>query len=373
MISSGNSVSRARLAAWPIVLLLNGFFPAIALADEDPSAAETAAARALAVDGLKLAKAGQCTEAVDKLERAEKLHHSAIVLARLGECYVSLGKLVQGSEMLRKVLREPLPSDPSQALQQAYDRAQALVQETKASIAGLTINLTGAKDATPTLVVDGVEVPATVLGVELPVDPGEHVVEVRAPGFLKAKARARLGTGEKQAISVELKRDPNAVSAEAAAAAVSPAANPAAPTAATTNASAGVTAPPSEPTQHSSSTRTWGYLSYGVGAVGLGVGFVFGRAAMQDKDLLDSECPGKVCSSDQADKLDSAKTKGLVSTIGFGVGAAGVVLGTVLVLSGGSDSPAASGSGSSHPRTARSSFRPRAAIGLGSIEVGADF
>ena len=77
---------------------------------EEDSAAETAAARGLAVDGLKLAQAGKCEEAIPKLEHAEKLHHSAIVLSRLGECQVTVGKLVEGTEMLRKVLREPLPA-----------------------------------------------------------------------------------------------------------------------------------------------------------------------------------------------------------------------------------------------------------------------
>jgi hypothetical protein len=360
------------LAVWPIALILNGFSPALALADEDPSAAETAAARSLAVDGLKLAKAGQCREAVDKLERAEKLHHSAIVLARLGECYVNLGRLVQGSESLRKVLREPLPPEPSPALQQAYERAQQLVQETKSSIAGLTISVAGVKDAALTLLVDGSEVPATVIGVELPVDPGEHVVEVRAPGFLKATGRAKLGTGEKQTISVELKRDPNAASVDAPAATPNPAQSSPGPTVARANTSTELGVPPSEPVKQGSSTRTWGYVSYGVGAVGLGLGLVFGRAAMQDKTQLESDCPNKVCNSEQADRLDAAKTKGIVSTVGFGVGAAGVVLGTVLVLSGSSDS-SASGSRATPGKTARSSFRPRAAIGLGSVEIGADF
>src|SRR5690349_7503694 len=70
---------------------------------EDASAAETAAARSLAVDGLKLAQAGDCAGAVPKLERAEKLYHSAVVASRLGECYVTVGRLVEGSEILRKV------------------------------------------------------------------------------------------------------------------------------------------------------------------------------------------------------------------------------------------------------------------------------
>jgi hypothetical protein len=352
--------------------MIHGLFPVVAFAADDPSAGETAAARALAVDGLKLAKAGQCQEAVDKLERAEKLHHSPIVLSRLGDCYISLGKLVQGTETLRKMLREPLPPDPSPALQQAYDRAQALLQETKASIAGLTILLNAPKEATPTLTVDGADVPATVLGVELPIDPGDHTIEVRAPGFVKAKARSKLGMGEKQTISLELKRDPNAPSVPSPADS-QPAASPPpqAPTLATTDASAGL-GPPLEPATQSGSGRTWGYLSYGLGAVGLGVGLVFGRAAMQDKSLLDDECPDQVCPRDQQEKLDSARTKGTISTIGFGVGAAGIVLGTVLVLTS-SGSSAASGSSAVKSRSARSSFRPRAAIGLGSVEVGADF
>src|SRR5687767_842372 len=66
--------------------------PALAQQDE-PSSAETAAARGLAVEGLKLAEAGRCSEAVEKLARAEKLHHSAIVQSRLGECQIALGRL----------------------------------------------------------------------------------------------------------------------------------------------------------------------------------------------------------------------------------------------------------------------------------------
>src|SRR5258708_3167039 len=105
---------------------------------EEDSATEVAAARALAVDGLKLAQAGKCDEAVPKLERSEKLHHSAIVLSRLGECNVSLGKLVEGTEELRKVLREPLPTTPSPALNKAYERAQSALDAAKPRIAALT-------------------------------------------------------------------------------------------------------------------------------------------------------------------------------------------------------------------------------------------
>ena len=376
MISRRNSGFFPLVSTGSILLALCGLYPANALAaDDDASATETATARALAVDGLKLAKGGQCEEAVDKLDRAEKLKHSPIVLSHLGGCYIALGKLVQGTEALRRVLREPLPPDPSPALKDAYERAQTLVQETKPKIAGLTINVTGAKDVKLAVTVDGVELPSTVIGVELPSDPGEHSIEASAPGYLKAKASKKLAQGEKGQVSLELKRDPNAVVAAektaAAAAATQEPKQEQRPAAQATPAEPA----PSEPAAQSNSNsgRTWAYLSYGLGAVGLGAGIIFGRSAMQDKDVLAANCPNNICQEDQQDRLDSAKTKGTVSTIGFAVGGVGAVLGTVLLItsSGGSSS-----TGSATPgkhRAAATGIRPRAAIGLGNVVVGADF
>src|SRR4051812_21742527 len=113
---------------------------------EDASAAETAAARALAVDGLKLAQANNCAEAVPKLERAEKLYHSAVVASRLGECYVNVGRLVEGTEILRKVLREPQASEPAPALAKALERAQKVLDAAKPRIAGITIKVAAVQD-----------------------------------------------------------------------------------------------------------------------------------------------------------------------------------------------------------------------------------
>jgi hypothetical protein len=367
MIGHRNKV----LALGPLALLLSALLPGVARADDDPSAAETAAARSLAIDGLKLAKAGQCEEAIDKLERAEKLHHSPIVMARLGECYITQGKLVQGSELLRKVLREPAPTETSPALEQARERAQTLIRETKPKIAALTLTVNGAKDAAISVTVDGDAVPSTVLGVELPVDPGEHAIEATAPGYFKATGKTTLISGEKRAFVLELKPDPNAaVSAPSPTPAASgerkgPVRFESAPRISRVNA-------PAEPPEDSATGKTLAYVSYGVGVAGIGVGLVFGRAAMQERDQLDRECPGRVCDSGHQSRLDGAKTKGLVSTICFGVGGAGALLGTVFLLTSGS--PASASASQSLPQRQRAfDFHPRAAVGLGRVELGADF
>src|SRR5450755_3484906 len=177
---------------------------------EEDSAAETAAARTLAVDGLKLAQAGKCDEAIPKLDRAEKLHHSAIVLSRLGECEVSQGKLVEGTEMLRKVLREALPPNPSPALSKAYEHAQNTLDSAKPEIAGLTISVSAPQGTELHLTVDGQAVASTLLDSELPADPGDHVVEATATGFLKAASRVTLTTADKKTVTLKLEVDPNA-------------------------------------------------------------------------------------------------------------------------------------------------------------------
>lgn len=370
MMKSQFPARGSKLALPALVLALATVAPA-ARAEEDASASETAAARSLAVDGLKLAKAGQCREAVEKLERAEKLRHSPIVLARLGECYVNIGKLVQGTEALRKFLREPLPPDANANLKEAYDHAQVVIQETKGNIAGLTIAVSGGEKGKYTVTIDGVEVASTLVGVEVPVDPGEHVIEVSGPQYLKTSARAKLAPGEKQSISIEAKPDPEAAKQKAeepvrpgaAPSIAAPSENRMAPQpfAATTT----------EPPPSSGNSKALAYVSYGVGALGIGAGILFGRSAMQDKDQLDAQCPGKVCPPDQEDRLNSAKTKGLVSTIGFGVGAAGVVLGTVLLVTSSGSSSSSSAKSVAPPTAFR--LRPKAAIGLGSVQVGADF
>lgn len=340
----------------------------VAHAEED-SATETAAARTLAVDGLKLAQAGKCEEAIPKLERAEKLHHSAIVLSRLGECQVSEGKLVEGTEMLRKVLREPLPANPSPALSKAYERAQTVLDAAKPRISGLTVSVAVPPGAELRLTVDGLVVASSLVDSELPADPGDHVVEASAPGYLKATARVTLGSADKKTVTLKLEADPNAPAPVPLNA--GPETNPgpaaqAAPSAAVAPASAPPPAPAKSP------SRAAAYVSWGVGLAGVGVGSVFGVMAMKDKHSLDGQCTDNTCPASSGSAVDSAKRNGNISTIAFAVGGAGLVLGTVLYFSIGSGS-AESQASSAPARGFAGLQRGRAMIGPGSVQLAADF
>jgi hypothetical protein len=335
----------------------------VAQAEED-TATETAAARTLAVDGLKLAQAGKCEEAVPKLERAEKLHHSAIVLSRLGECEVSMGRLVEGTEMLRKVLREPLPATPTPALSKAYERAQTVLDAAKPKIAGLTVSL-AAPPADLRLTVDGQVIANTLVDSELPADPGDHAIEASAPGFLKATAKVTLGSADKKTVTLKLEVDPNAPAPPSAGAVPDSNATPASQ-AAPTEAAAAPNAPPAEPPPAPSHAAA--YVSWGVGLVGVGVGTAFGVITLKDKHNL--QCDGNSCPSSQRVAVDSAKRSGNISTIAFGVGGAGIVLGTILYFSLGSSSAEHA---SAPARGFAGLHNGRAAIGPGSVQLAADF
>ncbi|HYP76466.1 MAG TPA: hypothetical protein VER12_10940 [Polyangiaceae bacterium] len=339
----------------------------VAHAEED-SATEIAAARTLAVDGLKLAQAGKCDEAIPKLERSEKLHHSAIVLSRLGECQVSQGKLVEGTEMLRKVLREPLPANPTPAASKAYERAQTVLDAAKPRIAGLTVSVTAPPGAELRLTVDGVVVANTLVDSELPADPGDHLVEASAPGCLKATARVSLASADKKTVTLKLEADPNAPAT--APLNSGPEAKPVlAAQAAPAVAASAPSAPPQAPRKAPS--RAPAYVSWGVGLVGVGVGTAFGIMAMNAKHDLDGTCQSNSCPPSSSGDVDSAKQKGNISTIGFAVGGAGLVLGTILYFSIGS------GSSEAHASAPARSFaglqRGRAMIGPGSVQLAADF
>ncbi len=115
---------RIRPGTWSSMALVTSLVATLAgpaLAQDD--AGDIAAARKLGGEGVTLADAGNCQDALDKLARSEKMHHAVSVLERLGECQIRVGKLVEGAETLRRVLREQLPLDAPHAFVAAQERS----------------------------------------------------------------------------------------------------------------------------------------------------------------------------------------------------------------------------------------------------------
>ncbi|HEX6274110.1 MAG TPA: hypothetical protein VFZ53_13775 [Polyangiaceae bacterium] len=287
---------------------------------QDQQAENVAAARSLGIQGVQLADAGKCPEAIEKLSRAESLYHAPTILGRLGECQVVVGQIVLGTENLNRVVREQLPPNAPKAFKAAQERAAKVLETALPRIARLTVNVEPL-DAKPSVTVAGTPVPSALIGVERPTDPGKHVVVATAGGYLEARTEVELSEGAHQAVTLKLVPDPSVAVVAPPPPVVSPAPVNTAPA-------------PADSAPQEGGGKTLAFVMLGVGGVGLVTGGVTGFLAIQKKSDLD--CPDKTCTGSQADELDSANTLALVSTIGFGVGAAAAVVGVVLLATSGS-------------------------------------
>lgn len=150
---------------------------------------------------------------------------------------------------------------------------------------------------------DGRVVDGAALGVSVPVDPGEHVVSTQAPGGPVQEARIQLAHGEKKRMELQV---------------------------------SGAAAPSADGT---SSRRTAVFAAGGIGVAGLVLGGVTGALTLGKKSVVREHCGSRIGLSDETacdktgmEAADSASTTGLVSTIGFGVGLAGLGAAAVLYL-----------------------------------------
>jgi hypothetical protein len=316
--------ARRRFSSLLLATTLSSGYIAPAFAQDQPQAENVAAARSLGLAGIKLADAGDCNGAIEKLSRAESLYHAPSILGRLGECQVNVGQIVAGTENLNRVVREELAPNAPKAFRDAQTRAKTVLNTALPKIARLTVKVEPA-DAKPQVTVAGTAIPAALIGVERPTDPGTHDVVVTAPGYLEKKTSVTLAEGGAQELSIRLEIDASAA----------PATPPPAPPPVV---SVGPTPPPSDTSPKKNNTLA--YVALGVGGAGLLVGGVTGFLALGKKSDLEG-CQDKKCPSSEADKLDSAKSLATVSTVGFAVGFVGVGAGVVLLLTGNGNSSAA--------------------------------
>ncbi len=296
----------------------------------EPSPEDKSLARDLGTEGVKLADAGDCVGAIEKLEKAEALYHAPTILGRLGECQVKVGKLVVGSENLQKVVREDLGANPKPVFVSAQQRAKKVLDETLPRIGKLKITVGGACTKDVKVTVDGEPVAKAMLGESRPTDPGNHAIKAVAPGCLEATTTVQLGEGEAKDAPLVLAVDPNA----------KPDVKNDGKDEGPKDGPKDLPKPPKDSAPTEGGTPTFAWVALGVGAVGLVGGSVFGLSAMSKKTALDKACTTKSnCPESSRADIDSMKTSATLSTVGFVLGVVGVGVGVVLLVKGGSDRP----------------------------------
>ncbi len=329
--ASRRPIVAAVLAGFLNVAFLSSAGVAVAQTDD-----QRAAARQLATDGAQAFNEGRYQDAVDSFTKAESLVHAPPHLLYLARSYEKLGQLVKAREAYLKVVKENLPANAPQAFHDSQSKAAEEVKAIEPRIAGLAVKVEGGEGGKDLAVlVDGVPIPAVLIGVSRPIDPGQHQVEGGADGFRAEPQTITLAEGEKKAIVLTLIADPNAKSPV-------PSAPPPEATPATAAPVAATTPPPATDrgADDKSGLRIGSYVAFGVGLVGLGAGTFFtlqSASKRSDADDKFEACGGESgCYngnplSKEVEELDgdarSAQTLGI---IGFAVGGVGLAAGTVL-------------------------------------------
>ncbi len=285
----------------------------------DATAEEKAAARELAIQGVQLAQAGKCAQAIDPLARAEQLFHAPTILAWIGDCQIQTGKLVEGTETLREVVREQLAEDAPDAFVDAQKRAQALIEQTAPRIGKLNVSVTTADGPLENagqlaVMIDDSQLALALVGAPRPTDPGKHSITVSLPGYRREKVELVLNEGETLPVTITLKRVGSASASTST-------------SASTHDGSVDFSSSPSP----SADNNPLGWALIGGGAAFLAGGGALGYVALKKKNDLDCPTP-QTCPKSEEGQLHDARLMATLSTISFGIGGAGVVGGIVVLL-----------------------------------------
>lgn len=298
-----------------------------AQSDED-----IASARSLATQGQQALKNGKYADALDLVTRAEAVMHAPTHVLMIARADAGLGRLVAAQEAYMKLVHEDLSSSNNPTFKKAQEEGKAELAALEPRIASLKIALDNAANKKVTLKVDDREVPAALIGVYRPIDPGHHEIVAYVAGANPTKQGVDLKEGEKKDVKIALSDAP--ISGVPA----TPEDNP--------DVAKQAATPPAAPPDASSSKMSTTRLAIGIGGVGLGVvgavvGSVFlakrGSASSDGNNMFDA-CNPRVCTASEksaiSDKDSQAASAGTLATTFYIVGGAALVTGVVVLVTG---------------------------------------
>jgi hypothetical protein len=344
-----------------------GLVPGTAAAQSD---ADRATARELGLQGFAALDAHDYQTAEDRLKRADKLVHAPTLLLGLARALAGQRKFVEAQEAYQRIIREGLAPGAPEAFKNAIESAKSELGSVSPLLGGVTITVTapgippGGEVPNEKVTIDGNPVNVASLGVRRAVDPGSHVLKVTADGYKPAEVKFSVPEGGSVDSPVTLEKDPNWVAPAVAPTGTTPGTVP-------TSQPTGPGYPPpppppggEQPTGGVPSYLPW--VGFGVGAAGLLLGGITGAVALGDHSTLSKNCQNGSCDSSQKSTLDGYHTMGALSTTGFIIGGVGVAAGVVFLLMQPSSGPAAQAA----PATG---LHVTPVIGLGSVGATGSF
>jgi hypothetical protein len=287
--------------------------------------ATEAAATALFDEGRKLMTQHRYAEACPKFAESQRLAPSGGTLLNLGECYEHTGQTASAWVAWKDAAARANAAGKADVEKRALARASVL----EPGLARLTISIAPESNV-PGLEVkrDGIEVGPAEYGLGIPVDPGTHTIEARAPK--KKDWTTKVDVAARQAdarATVSLEDDPAAAALAATPETTAPA-GPPPPT-------SGSLIPEQASSKTGNTQRIVSIIVVGAGVVGVAAGSIFGLVAMSKNNeaLKPENCrTAQLCSSTGLALTSDAKDAATISTVAFAFGGAALVGGVILWL-----------------------------------------
>ncbi|HEY2513010.1 MAG TPA: hypothetical protein VGI39_19215 [Polyangiaceae bacterium] len=336
---------RAGIAfVWPgtlgVVLVGLGGTPARA----EPTPAQKAAATVLFREARTLAEKGDTAAACRRFEESQRLDPLPGTLLNMAVCHEKEGRTAtawvefRDAEALARrddrADRMALAAEHEKALEPRLRRIQITVA-TGADVPGLAILL------------DGAELPKPAWSSPLPVDPGEHVLDVSAPNRVTRTSHVSVpAEGETKTVTVEALEAVPAPSA--AMPAPAPAPPPLVPPPPAPVPAATAVAPPEPPpaglSEGLGGRRELALVLGSASVLGLAAGTYFGLDAIAKHNDSNGQCPTTTtCSAAGLGAERDAGRSADVATVAFGASIAVLGAAVYLWVTGGGEhaSPAA--------------------------------
>jgi hypothetical protein len=273
-------------------------------------------ARSVAVTGREAFNAGDYETALALFRRAYTLYPAPTVVLYEARTLEKMGLLLEAVAAYVRTTQIAIPSGSPGQFAEAIAAARQEERALRARIPTLTLRVDGVSANDPNLKVsiNGRAIGAAQLGQAQRLNPGTYRITGSTSGDRSDTAEVVLSESKKTSVVLNL---------------AAPSLSPPAPVVG--SSSAVNDEPAASP---GSSLRLAAYISGGVGLAGIGGGLVTGLMAVSKHTQAEKDCENHVCVADSSGPgtVDDFRSMRTVSTVFYGVGAAGVAAGVVFWL-----------------------------------------
>jgi len=311
-------LARGRAFAWSLVAFASTTLAATPARGDSKSVADE-----LFREGKRLLESGHVDDACPKLAESMKSDPALGTLLYLGACHEKQGLTASAFAEFSSASEWARRTNRSDRLQFAERHKAAL--EPKLS----TLLIHAAMTAGIEVRVDDGAFASTLIGSPLPLDPGEHKIEAKAPGHVSWSTSITVPPDHAAVTVTVPPLEPERIAA-AGGDAPEETTEPEEEQAPTPPSST----PPSGAAPPESRVLLWS--AAGLGSAGILVGTVLGVMTFSARDSARSECPNNQCVPGGLDEIARARTYATLSTVAFGAGLAGAITTGYLLIRGGS-------------------------------------